>query len=143
MSIEFSSKSNTHQELSNFYSAPFLLEGKIWPSVEHYFQAQKFPSDPALQEKIRSAKTALSAKRLGRTKTDAFLSNWDTVKDGVMETALTAKFTQNPPLQELLKSTGDAYLQEKSSSDNYWAAGPSGCGKNKMGHLLMKIRTQI
>jgi ribA/ribD-fused uncharacterized protein len=141
--IVFNSKSATFSEFSNFHSAPFTLNGSQWPTVEHYFQAQKFPSDPALQEKIRSAKTALSAKRLGRTKTDAFLSNWDTIKDGVMETALIAKFTQNPPLQELLKSTGDAYLQEKSSSDNYWAAGPSGCGKNKMGHLLMKIRTQI
>ena len=27
--------------LSNFYPSTFILDGKIYPTVEHYFQAQK------------------------------------------------------------------------------------------------------
>ena len=105
MSIEFSSKSNTHQELSNFYPAPFLLEGKIWPSVEHYFQAQKFPTDLTLQERIRLATTPQSAKHLGRTKSEHFRTDWNERREYFMEKALEAKFAQNPTLQEILKST--------------------------------------
>ena len=31
---------------SNFYKAPINLDGKVWPTTEHYFQAMKFPTRP-------------------------------------------------------------------------------------------------
>lgn len=141
--LEFNSKSASYSELSNFHWAPFTLEDKIWNTVEHYFQAQKFPADLNLQERVRSAKTALGAKRLGRTKTVAFRSDWETVKDTVMYTAIKAKFQQNPALATLLKETGDAWLIEKSRSDSYWGSGPNGCGLNKTGRILMKVRLEL
>jgi ribA/ribD-fused uncharacterized protein len=138
--IEFNSKSDLYSEFSNFHEAPFTLYGATWPTVEHCFQAQKFPTDPALQEKIRKAKTPLSAKRLGRTKTDHFRVNWNEVRDTVMLECLQAKFSQNPPLAALLKETGTAQLREKSLSDSYWGTGPNGCGRNRMGALLHQVR---
>ena len=39
MTIRFFSKSETHREFSNFAAFPFDLDGKRWPSVEHYYQA--------------------------------------------------------------------------------------------------------
>jgi ribA/ribD-fused uncharacterized protein len=141
--IEFSSKTPTYQELSNFWYNPFDLDGKTWPTVEHYFQAQKFPGDPVLQEKIRNAKTPLSAKRLGKTKSDHFLANWNDVRDAVMLKALTAKFAQNPSLATILKSTGTAQLREKSLSDSYWGTGRNGCGRNRMGTLLHQVRKEL
>jgi len=141
--LEFNSKSAAYNELSNFHWSPFTLEGKIWPTVEHFFQAQKFPADPHLQERVRSAKTALGAKRLGRTKTTAFRSDWETVKDTVMYTAIKAKFQQNPELLTRLKDTGDVWLIEKSRSDSYWGSGPNGCGLNKTGRILMKVRLEL
>ena len=143
MSIEFSSKSNTHQELSNFYPAPFLLEGKIWPSVEHYFQAQKFPTDPQLQEHIRQAATPQSAKRLGRTKSEHFRTDWNERREYFMEKALEAKFAQNPVLQEVLKSTYPLHLIENNPYDSYWAKGKQGKGQNRMGALLEKLRADF
>jgi ribA/ribD-fused uncharacterized protein len=143
MEIEFNSKSASYSELSNFHWAPFTLEDKIWNTVEHYFQAQKFPTDPALQERIRLAKTSLGAKRLGRTKTAAFRSDWETVKDDVMYAGIKAKFQQNPDLATLLKETGTAFLIEKSRSDSYWGSGPNGCGLNKTGRILMKVRLEL
>jgi ribA/ribD-fused uncharacterized protein len=141
--IEFNSKSEAYNELSNFHWSPFLLEGKTWPTVEHYFQAQKFPADPVLQEKVRAAKTALGAKRLGRTKTAAFRSDWESIKDEVMYTGIKAKFQQNPVLATLLLETGTAWLVEKAPRDSYWGSGPNGCGKNKTGHIIMRIRQDL
>ena len=141
--IEFNSKSASYSELSNFHLSPFMLEGKMWPTVEHYFQAQKFPADPELQERIRAAKTSLGAKRLGRTKTPAFRSDWEIVKDELMEKGIKAKFQQNPVLATLLVGTGSAWLIEKAPRDSYWGSGPNGCGKNKTGHIIMRVRSAL
>jgi ribA/ribD-fused uncharacterized protein len=141
--IEFNSKSVSYSELSNFHWSPFMLEGKMWPTVEHYFQAQKFPADPELQEKVRAAKTSLGAKRLGQTKTGAFRPDWETIKDAVMEKGIRAKFQQNPELATLLAGTGTAWLIEKAPRDSYWGSGPNGCGKNKTGHIIMRVRAEL
>ena len=148
--IEFNSKSATHSEFSNFYQATFEpgtwlfeLDGHQWSTVEHYFQAQKFPTDPTLQQKIRHALTPTSAKRLGRTKTSHFRSDWEHVKEDVMMRALRAKFTQNPDLQKLLLETGSEDLCEKNPSDSYWGMGRSGNGQNRMGVLLMMLREEL
>jgi len=141
--IEFNSKSASYSELSNFHLSPFMLEGKIWPTVEHYFQAQKFPADPDLQERIRAANSSLSAKRFGQTKTFAFRDDWETIKDTVMYTGIKAKFQQNPELATILAGTGAAWLIEKAPRDSYWGSGPNGCGKNKTGHIIMRVRAEL
>jgi ribA/ribD-fused uncharacterized protein len=141
--IEFNSKSASYSELSNFHLSPFMLEGKMWPTVEHYFQAQKFPADPDLQERIRAAKKSLGAKRFGQTKTFAFRDDWETIKDTVMYTGIKAKFQQNPELATILAGTGAAWLIEKAPRDSYWGSGPNGCGKNKTGHIIMRVRAEL
>jgi ribA/ribD-fused uncharacterized protein len=141
--IEFNSKISAYREFSNFYEAPFTLYGTSWPSVEHCFQAQKFPTDPSLQEKIRVAKTPASAKRLGRTKTPHFRADWNEVRDSIMLECLQAKFSQNPQLAATLKDTGTAQLREKSLSDSYWGTGRNGCGRNRLGSLLHEVRKAL
>ena len=141
--IEFNSKSDAFSELSNFYGAPFTINGKTYPTVEHFFQSQKFPGDPILQEKIRVAKTPVGAKRAGRTQSEHFRQDWDQVKETVMIEGLKAKFTQNQQLADLLRSTGTAMLIEKMPRDSYWGSGPNGCGRNRMGRLLEQLRKEI
>ena len=141
--IEFNSKSEAFSELSNFYGSPFTLNSKIYPTVEHFFQSQKFPGDPVLQEKIRMTKTHIGAKRAGRIQSPYFRQDWEEVKETVMLEGLRAKFAQNPQLADLLRSTGTAMLIEKMPRDSYWGSGPNGCGRNRMGRLLEKIRKEI
>jgi ribA/ribD-fused uncharacterized protein len=141
--IEFNSKSDTFSELSNFYGAPFTINGKTYPTVEHFFQSQKFPGDPVVQEKIRVAKTPVGAKRMGQAKSEHFRPDWDEIKETVMMEGLRAKFTQNPQLADLLRSTGTAMLIEKMPRDSYWGSGPNGCGRNRMGRLLEQVRKEI
>ena len=138
--IEFNSKSESFSEFSNFYLASFEINNIIWPSVENYFQAQKFPTDPILQEKIRQASPQV-AKRLGRTKSPHFKFNWEECKEDVMLEALQAKF-HHPDLMALLKSTGDATLKEKSARDSYWG-GTTKTAKNRMGILLASVRDSL
>ena len=50
--INFYSDRKDFGFMSNFFRAPVQIDKKIWPSTEHYFQAQKFENED-LQEMIR------------------------------------------------------------------------------------------
>jgi len=129
-------------ELSNFAASPILLQGRQWPTTEHYFQAQKFPGTE-YEETIRLAKSPMIAARLGRSRAHPLRPEWEQVKDGIMREALVAKFTQHPKLKSLLLSTGDAELVEHTKNDSYWADGGDGTGKNRLGQLLMELRAKF
>ena len=129
-------------EFSNFSPRPFELDGRIWPTSEHYFQAQKFP-DTEHEEAIRLAKSPMIAARMGRSRDRPLRADWEAVKDDVMRAALYAKFTQHPCLRSLLLQTVDAELIEHTRNDSYWGDGGDGTGKNRLGQLLMELRTQF
>jgi ribA/ribD-fused uncharacterized protein len=101
--------------LSNFYESPFTVNGKIYASVEHYYQSMKFKGEP-YEATVRTADTPGAAKRLARDVT-LKRTDWDDVKDSVMLTALRAKFTQNEKLKQWLLATNQKRLHEDSSSD--------------------------
>jgi len=129
-------------EFSNFASFPIRLDGKIWPTSEHYFQAQKF-GDPAYREKIRRTAPPMEAALLGRSRRQRLRRDWESVKDGVMRKAVLAKFTQHESLRQLLLSSGDAKLVEHTGNDSYWGDGGDGKGRNMLGHILMEVREQL
>lgn len=129
--------------LSNFSNSPLYYNGKLWPTVEHAFQAAKVDDETA--KKILVAKTPGEAKRLGRTGT-LVVKNWDERRVDVMRNCLLRKFLCNDELLQKLLATGDAELIEGNTwHDNAW--GDCSCdkcknkpGKNMLGQLLMEIR---
>ena len=129
-------------EFSNFAAFPFELKGKVWPTSEHYFQAQKFAGTDQ-EEAIRLAETPMVAANLGRSREQMLRLGWEGMKDDIMREALRAKFTQHPALQGILLGTGEAELIEHTSNDRYWADGADGGGKNRLGQLLMELRAQL
>jgi len=144
MTIYFYRVEDEFGEFSNFAGFPIELEGKRWPTSEHYFQAQKFvATDPAWSGAIRKANTPGLAARMGRDRKRPLRRDWESVKDQVMREALAAKFEQHPELAELLLSTGDEPLVEHTTNDNYWADGGDGSGKNMLGRLLVELRTRL
>jgi DNA-directed RNA polymerase II subunit RPB2 len=114
-----------------------------WPTVEHYYQAMKFPQDSMWQEAIRRADTPALAKKMGLSREHPLRGDWDQIKERVMKAALLAKFRQNPGLLALLQGTGDKPLVEASPGDSYWGAGPRGKGQNRTGALLAEVRAEL
>jgi len=140
--ILFYATGDDHGFLSNFHASPFDLRGKRWPTVEHCFQAAKFIGTPH-EEAIRKLASPMTAARTGRSRKLPLRKDWDSAKDSVMHAAVTAKFAQNPELAEKLLATGDAKLVEHTRNDDYWADGGDGSGKNKLGQILMTVRSQL
>ena len=142
MAIYFYSSSEEFFELSNFSKHGFTLKGKYWQTVEHYFQAQKFPGLPQ-EERIRTAPTPSKAKQLGRTRTKSLRADWEKVKDDIMRDAVMAKFRAHDELKKLLLSTGNEKLVENAPKDSYWGCGKNGNGKNMLGKILMETRKAL
>jgi N-glycosidase YbiA len=140
MAIFFFNPNGPCGDLSNFSNHGVEMEGLFWPTVEHYYQAQKFDY-PEHQEIFRSACTPHQAKRLSRTTSLPMKSNWDQIKDEIMFEAILMKFKTHKGPRDLLLSTGNTVLIEKSPGDYYWGCGYDGTGKNKLGLLLTKVRT--
>lgn len=130
-------------ELTNFSRHSIFLKGKIWKTVEHYYQAQKF-SGTEFEEVIRTQETPMQAKQKAH---ELLVSHkvygWEAKKESVMYEALLAKFTQNPELGELLKATKNRRLVEHSYDDGYWGDGKDGKGKNRLGFLLTRLRYEL
>ena len=140
--IRFYRQSDAYGEFSNFAHWPVRIDGKTWPTTEHYFQAQKF-AGTAYAEEIRCARGPGIAARLGRTRKLTLRDDWESVKDAVMYTAVLAKFEQHAPLRELLLGTGDATLVEHTDRDRYWGDGGDGSGKNRLGQILIRVREEL
>ena len=129
-------------ELSNFSRHAVFLRERIWPTVEHFYQAQKC-IDAEYQESIRCCETPMLAKAAAaRVAMDDYQANWCKVKEVVMLEGLRAKFQQHPDLSSRLLSTGKSTLIEYTQNDSYWGSG-HGDGKNRLGHLLMKVRAEL
>jgi predicted NAD-dependent protein-ADP-ribosyltransferase YbiA (DUF1768 family) len=106
--------------LSNFYVSPFTWKGKKWNSVEHAFQGTKI----ALVDPTKGNWFTLdSGNKIGqgdglearKNRKLVFLGpkdleKWDSMKSGIMEDILHAKFSQVPLAKKVLLETGDAEL---------------------------------
>ena len=58
--INFYSTSDDYGDFSNFAAWPIKVDGKTWPTSEHYFQAQKF-LDEKYREEIRRVSSPMGA----------------------------------------------------------------------------------
>jgi len=140
--IRFYGVSDEYGCFSNFAPYPIRLDGKTWPTTEHFFQAQKF-EDQQQREAIRRAKSPMIAARMGRDRKKKLRRDWESAKVSVMTQAVRAKFTQHEQLWTILDATGDAKLAEHTENDDYWGDGGDGSGKNMLGQVLMRIRVEL
>lgn len=124
---------------SNFSRHGFELDGKYWITSEHYFQAKKF-NGTEYEEKVRQAKTPMEAANMGRDRNKPLRNDWEEVKDDIMRKAVLEKFKTNKDAKEMLLSTGDEEIIEKTTNDYYWGCGEKGTGKNMLGKILMETR---
>jgi ribA/ribD-fused uncharacterized protein len=142
MTIYFYTTIDQYGCFSNFSRHGFELDGQYWPTAEHYFQAQKFPGTE-YQRRIARARTPKEAAQLGRDRSVALRADWESVKDGVMRRAVLRKFETHPDIRAILLGTGDEELVENAPGDYYWGCGADGTGQNKLGRILMEVRSTL
>jgi ribA/ribD-fused uncharacterized protein len=132
--------------LSNFSNYGFEYEGVYFKNVEQAYQWAKAETenDKLL---ILQCSTAKDAKDLGH-KIKCDIKKWDENKTSIMEEILVTKFS-NYHLKCKLVRTGESKLIEGNYwHDNFW--GQCYCnkcskveGKNILGNILMKIRSNL
>jgi ribA/ribD-fused uncharacterized protein len=141
-SISFYSTQDPYGEFSNFAAFPIETDGRTWPTSEHYFQAQKFIGTEH-EELIRTTPSPMAAAKIGRDRKRPLRPDWEEVKDCVMRKAVWTKFNQHPRLAAMLIETGDAVIVEHTHNDAYWGDGGDGKGLNRLGQILMDVRTEL
>jgi ribA/ribD-fused uncharacterized protein len=125
---------------SNFSNHAVFINGKEYPTTEHYFQAQKF-AGTEYEETVRLAKTPAEAKELGRG--GSLRADWEQVKEDIMKEGLLAKFIRHKDARKSLFSTGSYNIVEHTQNDAYWGDGGNGHGKNRLGELLVQVREEL
>ncbi len=140
--IKFYKTDDKYGCFSNFAAYPIQVDGKLWPTSEHYFQAQKFAGTPH-EEAIRRTDSPMIAAKMGRDRSKPLRMDWEAVKDEIMLKAVRAKFTQHKDLAKILLNTGSALIVEHTGNDNYWGDGGHGRGKNMLGQILMRVREEL
>ena len=138
----YSTREQPYGCFSNFSPHAFELDGKWWPTSEHYFQAQKFAGTEH-EEAVRRAASPMIAARMGRARNRPLRREWDRVKDDVMRRGVLRKFEAHAELRAILLGTGDEEIVEAAPRDYYWGCGADGSGKNMLGRILMELRAEL
>lgn len=139
MAIYFYKINDEYGCFSNFSKHGFELNGKYWMTSEHYFQAQKFV-ETEFEEQVRLSATPMEAANKGRDRSKPLRKDWEEVKDDIMRRAVLEKFKANTDARNMLLSTGNEDIIEKTTKDYYWGCGEDGTGKNMLGKILMETR---
>lgn len=140
--INFYRLKEPYGQFSNFWKCDLLIDGKVWPTSEHYFQAMKF-LDTDIQERVRLCKTPKESAIMGRDRSLPLREDWDEISYSIMYRAVYEKFTQHEDLQKILLSTGDSKIAEHTVNDSLWGDGGDGSGRNRLGRILVNVREDI
>ena len=138
----YSQREEPYGCFSNFSAHSFILDDLYWSTSEHYFQAQKFINTPYL-EQVRNTKTPMDAANMGRDRSLPLRPDWGKIKDYIMFKGVLKKFETHQDIRKILLSTGEQLLVEDSPTDYYWGCGKDRSGKNKLGLILMEVRTSL
>ena len=127
-----------HRWLSNFWYAKVSLDGVLYPSVEHAYQASK--TGPENRSAFMSC-SAADAKKLG--KKVPLRDGWEEEKVSIMRSLVEQKFALGSELGNRLVETGDAKLVEGNRwGDVFWGV-CGGKGLNMLGVILMEYRAVL
>ncbi|GAA5161919.1 NADAR family protein [Amycolatopsis dongchuanensis] len=111
--------------LSQWWPAPFTVDGKTFPTAEHYMMWRKAMlfADPASAEQILQAPHPHRAKQLGRGVRGFDEHEWEACRYDIVVEGSIAKFSQHPELRRFLVGTGERVLVEASPRDSVWGIG--------------------
>ena len=145
-----------HGYLSNWYPAPFTLDGVRYSSTEQYIMHEKCAifGDGAAAAAVLATDDPQTQQTIGRNAAGYVHHVWVGLRQMVALRGLLAKFSQNETLKRQLLATGDAWLVECAGSDTNWACGVRlkdaarrdadlWRGDNLLGFALMEARALL
>ena len=141
---------------SQWFDAPFTLDGIDYATAEHYMMAEKARlfGDEASRLRIVHSRTPAEAKTLGRKIRHFDEAMWLQQRFEIVVRGNVAKFTQHPALAAYLLGTGQRVIVEASPYDAIWGIGVTAHdaaasdptqwrGLNLLGFVLMVVREQL
>jgi ribA/ribD-fused uncharacterized protein len=148
-----SKKGVTASCFSQWFGAPFVVDGQRYPTAEHFMMAEKAAlfGDEATRAQVLQAPNPGAAKALGRQVRGFDDAAWLENRFSIVIRANEAKFSQNAQLGLFLKQTGSRVLVEASPVDRIWGVGLAQNdekvnnpnlwrGLNLLGFALMQVR---
>jgi len=141
---------------SQWWSAPFVVAGRRYPTAEHWMMAEKARlfGDDETAAQILQAGSPKQAKQFGRQVRGFDEARWDVEKRRIVGEGSFEKFRQNAALRTFLLSTGEQILVEASPMDRVWGIGLAADdkkaanpllwrGENLLGFALMQARDRL
>jgi ribA/ribD-fused uncharacterized protein len=138
---------------SQWYEAPFTIDGNRYLTAEHFMMAEKAAlfGDQLIKAQVLHTPNPGAAKALGRQVRGFDENVWLQHRFSIVVRANRAKFAQNPEIGHFLKQTGTRVLVEASPIDRVWGIGlaqddekvnnPNQWqGLNLLGFALMEVR---
>ncbi|MEX1026488.1 MAG: NADAR family protein [Candidatus Paceibacterota bacterium] len=146
----------TKSWFSQWFAAPFTIDGTLYPTAEHWMMASKARlfGDEEVLNQILQAPDPKAAKALGRKVKNFDDVVWKENARRLVTEGNLAKFSQNPDLKQFLIETGDAVIVEASPCDKIWGIGlkadderaqspETWQGENLLGFALMDVREEL
>jgi ribA/ribD-fused uncharacterized protein len=141
---------------SQWWVAPFEVDGVRYPTAEHWMMAGKAKlfGDPGALARITATASPSVAKKEGRLVQNFIPDTWNRYKYELVVVGNWHKFSQNDELKRFLLETGDQVLVEASPLDRVWGIGlgadkpaarnpQTWKGENLLGFALMEVREKL
>jgi ribA/ribD-fused uncharacterized protein len=142
--------------LSQWWPAPFTVDGKSYATAEHWMMAAKARlfGDAEAERRILEADGPARAKKLGRLVRGFDEAVWERERFGVVVEGSVHKFAAHEELRAFLLGTGRRVLVEASPLDRVWGIGLAATddgafdpdrwrGLNLLGFALMEARERL
>lgn len=142
--------------LSQWWPAPFEIDGQRYATAEHYMMWRKAMlfGDARAAAAVLADPDPATAKAVGRTVAGFDGAVWDVHRFAAVVDGNLAKFSAEPALRDYLLGTGAQVIVEASPVDPIWGIGlaanhpdagtPSRWpGRNLLGFALMRVRAAL
>ncbi|MGV9821727.1 NADAR family protein [Nocardia xishanensis] len=141
---------------SQWWPAPFDVDGLSFPTAEHYMMWRKalLFDDTETAARVLTVEHPEQAKDLGRQVRGFDEKRWEAERFEIVVAGNLAKFGSDDELRRFLLGTGDRVLVEASPVDRIWGIGlaadhPDAAeptrwrGANLLGFALMRVREEL